>query len=124
MTLVAWDHPKEGRMKKFAGLMMMVMMFAAALFAGTMNSVAGKWDVVFSGDGHHPPSAVLELEQDGNKIVANLVIPDHGDLPLEGEFVQGKLMLHSTDDAFMKATMAGTLQEDGTFAGNVDTQIG
>src|SRR5262245_59351425 len=113
-------------MKKFVGLLMIVTLFAASISAQNNTSIAGNWDVAITGgpDGHHPPSAVFEIEQKGTKITGNFMIPDHGDLPVEGEFQKGKLTLHSTEDAFMQFTLTGTLKDDGTLGGTIESQMG
>ena len=113
-------------MKKFVAFVVGVALIGGSLIANqNKNTVAGNWTVTIEGavQGHHFPPINLEVEQDGKKISANFVIPDHGDLPMVGEFVDGKLTLHSTEDGYMQLSLSGKLQENGTMSGNVTGQM-
>jgi len=110
--------------RKVTTLIVLFVLFVTATFAYTTDGVAGRWNVIVSAEGHHPPNAVLEMEQKDGKIVGNFMIPNHGDLPVEGNFTAGKLTLRSTEDAFMKMELIGVLKDDGTFSGTVDTEMG
>jgi hypothetical protein len=113
-------------MKKFVAFLAGVALIGGSLIAGqSKNAVAGKWRLTIEGAspfGHQFPPIDLELEQDGKKITANFNIPDHGDLPMVGEFVDGKLTLHTTEDGYMQMDLNGKLQADGTMSGSVKGQ--
>ncbi len=109
-------------MKRFVGFLMVFALTGGLIMAQHHETIAGKWNVSVQGEvagGHHLTSVVLELEQDGTKIIGNFLIPEHGDLPLEGEFVNGKLTLHATEDAFMKLDLTAQLKENGQLAGTL-----
>jgi hypothetical protein len=113
-------------MKKLVAFVLGVALIGGSLVASQgKNAVAGKWNLTIEGAspfGHHFPAVELELEQDGKKITANFLIPDHGDLPMEGEFVDGKLTLRTTEDGYMQMNLSGKLGEDGTMSGTVKAQ--
>lgn len=113
-------------MKTFVGFMIALALSAGVLLAQG-DSVAGTWNVTMVGDGqpgHGFPPVEMEIEQDGSKVTGNFMIPDHGDLPLEGEFVGGSLRVHSTADAFMKVSLAATLDDKGGLSGKMDSLMG
>src|SRR5262245_50738302 len=117
---------QEASMKKFIAFVAGVALIGGSLIASqSKNTVAGNWTVTIEGavQGHHFPPINLELEQDGKKLTANFVIPDHGDLPMVGEFVDGKLTLHSTEDGYMQLNLNGKLEANGTMSGNVTGQM-
>ena len=113
-------------MKKFVGFLSVLVLFGGWVMA-QQATIVGKWNVkveVEGSGGHHFPSVVLELEQQGNKLIGNFLIPDHGDLPMEGEFGNGKLILRSTEDAFMKLDITGELKPNGQLAGTLTGTMG
>ena len=113
-------------MKKFVAFVVGVALIGGSLIAGqSKNTIAGKWTVTIEGEvqGHHFPPIDLGVEQDGKAVTANFVIPDHGDLPMVGEFVDGKLTLRSTEDGYMQISLSGKLAENGTMSGNVKGQM-
>ena len=87
--------------------------------------IAGKWDLTVDGMamGHTFPHVDLELEQNGKKVTGNFMVPEHGDLPMEGEFNDGKLTMHSTEDGYIPMDLNAQLKEDGTLAGTVKAVI-
>ena len=113
-------------MKIFAAITIAMTLVAVSLVA-EQTSIAGKWTLTVEGSaasGHHIPPVELELEQNGKNITGNFVIADHGDLPLEGELVDGVLSLHATADAYMTLELKGQLRQDGTLAGSMKSQMG
>ena len=113
-------------MKVLASFTIALTLLAGAL-AAQQGSIAGKWTLVVessSASGHEIPPVELELQQTGKKIIGNFVIADHGDLPLEGEFVDGALSLHATEDGYMKLELKGKLMNDGTLTGSMKSQMG
>jgi hypothetical protein len=119
---------KETPMKKFAGFMIVFTLFAGLLIAQQApKTITGMWEVAIVGEsstGHHFPSVKMELAQDGKKVTGNFIIPDHGDLPIEGVFADGKLTMHATEDGYMKMDLIGTVQADGSISGNVKGPMG
>ena len=95
----------------------------AMLLTMSAGSVTGKWTVSLPvHDG-----IVLDIQQDpqdSSKVTANLMIPDHGDLDLVGEFANGVLTLSSTENGYMKISLKGTLNEDGSLVGHLESQMG
>src|SRR5215471_13674642 len=115
-------------MKTILGLLtIFVLVTSTASAQHNANNVTGRWKVNVAGEGfagHAMPSVELELEQNGTKVTGNFLIPNHGDLPMEGEFVDGKLTIHATEDGFMKLQLTATLNDKGQFNGTLDGTIG
>ena len=111
-------------MRKFAGLVVVIVLLTAvSMFAQSgAASLAGKWTVTIIG--HENMSVTLEIKQEGKKLTGNLVIPDHGDLELLGELVDGKLTLKSTENGYMQLSMQGDVKKDGTMSGNLSSTMG
>jgi hypothetical protein len=106
---------------------MTLLVLSASLYAQQDKmGVGGKWHVTVEGTamGHTFPEIDLEIEQNGRKVTANFMIPEHGDLPMEGEFVDGKLTMRATEDGYMKMDLKAELKEDGTLAGHVNGIMG
>lgn len=104
-------------MKTIVGLML-ALIFSVQPAA----NIAGKWNV--SASIHGGMAVVLEIQQDGNKLTANFMIPDHGDLEMTGEIVDGKVTLNTTENAFAQMTLHGVLKSDGTLSGNASSTMG
>ena len=111
-------------MRKFAGFVaLIVLLTAVSMFAQSgAASIAGKWTMTITG--HENMSVTLEIKQEGKKLSANLVIPDHGDLELLGELVDGKITLKSTENSYMQLSMQGDVKKDGTMSGNLSSTMG
>src|SRR5262245_7206256 len=111
-------------MRKFAGFAVLIALLATvSMFAqSSAASVAGKWTMTITG--HENMSVTLEIKQEGKKLTANLVIPDHGDLELLGELVDGKITLKSTENSYMQMSMQGDVRKDGTMSGNLSSTMG
>ena len=74
--------------------------------------------------GHAFPAVDMELEQTGTKVSGNFMIPNHGDLPVEGEFLDGTLKVHATEDGFMKMELTATFNESGMLSGKMSSTMG
>jgi hypothetical protein len=98
------------------------VLFALLLSPQSTANLTGKWDVVVSI--HGPGEIVLQMKQDGTKVMANFMIADHGDLEMSGEFLDGRLTLNTTENAFAQMTLYGRLKEDGTLAGSATSAMG
>ena len=94
----------------------------ALVFSTQAANIAGKWNVSIPTHGNL--AIVLDIKQDGNKVTANFIIPDHGDLEMVGEIVDGKLTLNSTENAFAHFTLYGSLKQDGTLSGSATGDMG
>lgn len=84
-------------------------------------SIAGKWDMTAeTPQGTTPVTLVMKL--DGRKVTGTIAGPQ-GEIPLEGEFTDGKLSMTITiqgGGGDMSITFNGALKEDGTLAGTFD----
>lgn len=74
-------------------------------------SIAGTWDMTLQSH-----QLALVLKQDGKKVTGTLMMPGK-DIPVEGEYADGKLTLATTESGAMQMKLEGKLQEDGTLAG-------
>jgi len=111
-------------MKKWLYVILVVAILATSTtFAQQSGSrIDGRWNVKVSG--HPEMSIVLEIKQDGRKLTGNFMIPDHGDLDMVGEFEDGKIQLNSTENAFAQLSLVGSLNADGSLAGNLTSTMG
>jgi hypothetical protein len=106
-------------MKVLAGLVMTLLLGILPADA----DLSGRWNVAMSGH-MHINNVVLEMKQTGTAITANCLIPDHGDLDMVGTYADGKLTLHTTENGFVQMTMTGTLKDDGSFSGSIESPMG
>jgi hypothetical protein len=104
-------------MKTIMGLML-ALVFSTQQAA----NIAGKWNVSIPAHGNL--AIVMDIKQDGNKLTANFIIPDHGDLEMAGEIVDGKVTLTSTENAFAHFILYGSLKQDGTLSGSATGDMG
>jgi hypothetical protein len=106
---------------------MALLVLSVSLYAQQDKlSIAGKWNVTVEGTamGHTFPVVDLDIEQNGKKVTANFLIPEHGDLPMEGEFADGKLAMHATEDGYMQMDLKAEMKPDGTLAGHINGIMG
>jgi hypothetical protein len=86
-----------------------------------LASIAGKWDM--SAETPNGTTAVtLVIKLDGKKVTGTMTGPQ-GEMPHEGEFVDGKLTTAITiqgNGGQMNITFSGAMKEDGTLAGTFD----
>ncbi len=90
-------------------------------------NIAGRWTLTTSPDGPHGAATMgLVLKQDGRKVTATLTPPHGGEIPLEGEFVDGtlKLSTRSQGGEAPHATLTGKLKDNGTLAGYLSGERG
>jgi hypothetical protein len=106
-------------MKVLTGLIMTLLL---GMFPSDAN-LSGKWTVAMSGH-MNMNNVVLDLKQNGAAITASFVIPDHGELDMVGTWADGKLTLHSTENAFVQMTLTGTMKDDGSLSGSVESPMG
>jgi len=85
-------------------------------------SVAGSWTMSVKGP-HGATAMSLALEQDGKKITGTFATP-HGDLKVEGEFVDRTLTLATAEAADSRITLKAELKDGGTLDGYLSSQMG
>ena len=84
-------------------------------------SIAGKWDMSAETP-QGTQSVTLVIKLDGKKVTGTMTGPS-GEIPHEGEFVDGKLTTAISiqgNGGSMNITFTGGLKEDGTMAGTFD----
>jgi hypothetical protein len=84
-------------------------------------TIAGKWDLSAETP-QGVTAATLVIKLDGKKVTGTMTGPQ-GELPHEGEYVDGKLTTAITiqgNGGTMNITFTGGLKEDGTMAGTFD----
>jgi hypothetical protein len=101
---------------------LMGLILALVLAGQQPVNLAGKWKVVIVE--HENLPIVMEIHQDGTRLTADFLIPDHGDLEMAGEIVGSRLTLTSTENSFAQMTMNGRIGEDGTLSGNASGGMG
>src|SRR5437016_2896964 len=112
-------------MKRWMGFILVIGLTAGLAYTQpNLTSVAGKWTMSIAEIEHHQMSIVLELKQEGTQVTGNLVIPDHGDLEIVGDFADGKIRFSSTENGYMQVKATGKINEDGTLAGNLSSPMG
>jgi hypothetical protein len=88
-------------------------------------SIAGKWTMtITTQNGTQNPG--LDFKQDGKKVTGTISGPQ-GDLPITGEYADGKLTFGAsiqTNNGEMQLAFAGTLKADGSLAGTLNLPQG
>jgi hypothetical protein len=89
------------------------------------TNLSGRWSMSVEGGPHGATTMGLELKQDGKKISGTFASP-HGDMPIEGEFVDGTLNFATKEDGpdHPAITFKATLKDNGTLAGYISSQMG
>jgi hypothetical protein len=85
--------------------------------------VAGRWTMNVKGGPHGDMSMGLDLAQDGKKVSGTFATP-HGDLQIEGEFVEGTLTIATPGGGDARISLTAKLQENGTLEGYLSSQMG
>jgi hypothetical protein len=126
---MAADGSQEMRMRKFAAF----VVFAAALALSpaaaqdqraSPPTVTGKWTMTVDSGPHGTMTMGLVLEQQGTKVTGTFASP-HGDMPVEGEFVDDVLKLATTvENVDSQITFQARLIDDGVLSGYLSSQIG
>ena len=98
----------------------------AAQPAKPAASVAGKWDMNVTGPDGNGISVTIVFKQDGKKLTGTLTGPQ-GEVPLEGEYAEGKIMFGISvpgDGGAMNIGFAGNMKDDGSLAGMASGPFG
>ena len=88
--------------------------------------IDGKWDMTVTGPDGNPMSVVATFKLDGKKLTGTLNGPT-GEVALEGEFGEGKIMFGISipgDQGPMNIGFAGNVKDDGTLAGMASGPFG
>lgn len=86
-------------------------------------SVAGKWIMTVDTGAHGVRELALALKQAGKEVTGTFASP-HGDMPVKGEFVEGKLTLATTEQAHGSISFNAKLKDDETLTGYISTPDG
>jgi hypothetical protein len=107
-----------------AALVVSPSMLAAPQSGGSAATVAGRWTMTVEGGPHGSMTMGLSLEQNGRKVAGTFASP-HGDMPVEGEFVDGALTLStvSRDRDAEPITFRATLKGE-TLSGYLSSAMG
>ena len=100
--------------------------FAQAAPAKPAASVDGKWDMNVTGPDGNGISVTVVFKQDGKKLTGTLAGPQ-GEVPLEGEYAEGKIMFAISvpgDGGAMNIGFAGNMKDDGTLGGMASGPFG
>jgi hypothetical protein len=84
--------------------------------------VDGRWTMSVKGGPHGDMTMNLELTQEGTKVGGTFATP-HGDLPVEGEFVDAKLTI-ATSGGDTRVSLTAKLRENGTLEGYLSSEMG
>jgi hypothetical protein len=85
-------------------------------------TVAGTWSMSVDSP-HGNVKTSLTLNQDGTKVTGTF-ISQMPDMPVSGTFDNGRLKLETTGDASSKFLFDARLNEDGTLAGYISSEMG
>lgn len=86
-------------------------------------SVAGRWTMFVKGGPHGDMTMNLELAQEGKKVSGTFATP-HGNLPVEGEFVDATLTIATAAGGDTPISLTAKLKEGGTLEGYLSSQMG
>lgn len=115
----------DSRSRNVMLVLMAAAAFAVAPVAATLSAQArpaaidGAWDMTVTGPDGSPMSVKAVFKTDGKKLTGSLAGPQ-GEVALEGEYADGKIMFGIAIDGPegpMKIGFAGSLKGDGTLAG-------
>jgi hypothetical protein len=98
---------------------------AAQDSTSSQSGVAGTWTMTVS-KSEGTSTMGLRLKQDGRKVTGTFASP-HGEVPIDGEFADGKLTCTATLNEGGHAaqiTLAAKLKDDGTLAGTMNSEMG
>ena len=115
-------------MKKFAGLVLAALVALSPLAAQEKKqsapSVTGTWKLTVDAGPHGVTTMGLVLEQKGSNVTGTFESP-HGDMPVEGEFVDRTLRLATTAEyADWRITFEARLTDERTLSGYLSTPMG
>lgn len=115
-------------MRRFAALVVVAALALSPLAAqekkASAPSVTGKWTMTVDAGPHGITTMGLVLEQKGTRVTGTFASP-HGDLPVEGEFVDGTLKLATTaESADSQITFEARLKDARTLSGYLSSQRG
>jgi hypothetical protein len=105
-------------------VMAVVMIAALVAVLPAASTVAGTWTMTVEGSPHGNTTMGLTLKQDGARVSGTFNSP-HGDMPIDGEFVDGHLKMATTgsnDDE--KILFDAKLTDGGTLAGYLSSPMG
>jgi hypothetical protein len=111
-----------------ARLVLLAMVLALPALPGAQQqkdapSVAGKWTMTVDTGAHGVREHGLALKQAGKEVTGTFASP-HGDMPVKGEFVDGKLTLATTEQAHGSISFNAKLNDDDTLSGYISTPDG
>ncbi|PYR94286.1 MAG: hypothetical protein DMF84_05570 [Acidobacteria bacterium] len=114
-------------MKRFAALIAIAVLVVPPLAAqekkASTPSVTGTWTMTVDAAPHGVATMGLVLEQKGTAVTGTFASP-HGDMPVEGEFVDGTLKLVTTmKDADSQITFEARLKNE-RLTGSLSSQMG
>jgi hypothetical protein len=114
------------RMKRLTPLILGVALIVNPLAAQDKKpaaTVAGRWTMTVDAGPHGVTTMGLVLQQDGTKVTGTFASP-HGDMPVEGEFVDGTLKLATTaEHADSQITFEARLKDE-RLSGYLSSQMG
>jgi hypothetical protein len=114
------------RMKRLTPLILGVALIVNPLAAQDKKpaaTVAGRWTMTVDAGPHGVTTMGLVLQQDGTKVTGTFASP-HGDMPVEGEFVDGTLKLATTaEHADSQITFEARLRDE-RLSGYLSSQMG
>ena len=99
---------------------------AQAAQAKPAEKVDGKWDMSVTGPDGNGINVTIVFKSEGKKLTGTLTGPQ-GEVPLEGEYAEGKIMFAISvpgDGGSMNIGFAGNWKEDGTLAGMASGPFG
>ena len=86
-------------------------------------TVTGRWTMSVNGGPHGDMTMGLALQQSGKKVSGTFATP-HGDIEVEGEFVEGALSLATRGGSDTQITLNAQLKDNGSLEGYVSSQMG
>jgi hypothetical protein len=115
-------------MRKVAAVVVFAALALSTLVAqekkGSVPTVTGTWTMTVDAGPHGVTTMGLVLEQQGTKVTGTFASP-HGDMPVEGEFIDGVLKLATTaQNADSQITFEARLKEERVLSGYLSSQIG
>jgi opacity protein-like surface antigen len=115
-------------MKRFAALIAVAVLAISPLAAqqkkAPVPSVTGNWTMTVEAGPHGVMTMGLVLEQKGTAVTGTFASP-HGDMPVEGEFVDGTLKLATANENVdSQITFEARLTDERILSGYLSSEMG
>jgi|1186.fasta_scaffold76348_2 hypothetical protein len=105
-------------------LLLALALVASGALASLDKGVAGSWTMTVEGGPHGKATMGLVLAQEGTKVTGTFASGHGPDMQVVGEFKDGQLKIETPEGAETRIIFSARLQDDGTLAGYISSEVG